>query len=439
MNGIRNVLALVLAVVLGALASAANAATPDKLFSVAVNQSVLAAGGTNVPVTVTFTNRSPKVGNSYINTVKLQVPVGVSFTVASVQSTNGNTTSSAGTASPASGSGGTTISISNITGVRPGGTLAVNLLITVTASSCSASAWTGFAWTGNSFNGDSFTPYPNGDSTVAATYLGCDGILPCGASFTKPLNLGAADPGYALVERSAYNKDGASTGNGCVIVPYSFANTLLVDKRTHLTWLVQQTAVFTTSINFPLRPVDPLSGWADAKRPTLAWLTDGSGAPVFVDGQACLGTNPPTNLPAPYGTLQTPLPATGGTFNITISPTGGVVPLPGGPAPFPLVIGTERMTATFLSGTTYAVTRAQGGTPLALHAVGDLVVSTPLPLLTGPFDANQLGAGYAVNNQAQMCVLEYGWTSGGVDASGVPQVYDFTTVIDIGDGWIGQN
>ena len=35
-----------------------------------------------------------------------------------------------------------------------------------------------------------------------------------------------------------------------------------------------------------------------------------------------------------------------------------------------------------------------------------------------------------------MCVQDYGWAVGGIDASGISQVFDFATVIDEGDGII---
>ena len=85
------------------------------------------------------------------------------------------------------------------------------------------------------------------------------------------------------------------------------------------------------------------------------------------------------------------------------------------------------------------VSRQSGGTPLEQHDLGALVMSSPLPLLitpSGGWTADQVAAGYAAGLQAQMCVLETGWASGGSDVSGLPLVYDFATVIDIGDGWV---
>jgi hypothetical protein len=440
MHALRYLIGWSMALVLAVLAlPAAAASSPDKLFSLTATPGVLAAGASNVAVTVTLVNQSPKSGNSIINSLKMQVPAGVAFTVSSITTVNGGTSSAGGAAFPTAGNGGTTISVNGITGVKPSGKLVVTLLVSVPpTATCSAGAWVGAAWAGNSFNGDPFAPYPNADSNVAAAQVGCDGILACGDSFRKPANLGPDDPGYAASTRSVFNKDGTTTSSGCVAVPYSFANTILSTdpaqmNKVNLKWLVQPTAVFTTSTNSQLRPVDAS---LSARRPKVAWLHDPSGNPVFVDGQACLGTNPPTNVPAPYGTLVVALDTDPAT--ITIDGSAGLVPLPASGS-FPLVIGTERMMATFVSAGTYSVTRAEGGTgPAAPHPAGAVVMSTPLPLQSGPFDANQAGAGYVVNNQAQMCVQEYGLASGGADAAGNPLVYDFTTVIDIGDGWISQ-
>ncbi|HEY1329766.1 MAG TPA: hypothetical protein VGI14_22730 [Casimicrobiaceae bacterium] len=438
MKSLRFVLGLVLAVVVATFTIRADAgsSSPDKLFGVTTSTNFLTAGS-SVSAVVVFTNQTPKGGNSYINSAKLALPSGVTYVgVSSIVTKNGNTTSSGGNASFSNG----VVSINGITGVRPAGTLTVTVVLSVPSNgSCTATAWTGSAWTGNSFNGDPFTPYPNADSNVAPVYAGCDGILPCGGSFTKPAELISTDPGYSSSTRSLYNKDGSTTNSGCVAVPYSYTNDLLAasNPSSHLTWLLQDTAVFTTSINFALRPAGP-SGVVTATTAQVSWLPT-SGGPVFIDAPACLGTNPPNNTPAPYGTLQTTLASGSDTPNITIAPSAGGVALPTS-GTFPIVIGTERLTATFVSTNTYSITRGDGGTTAGPHAIGALVMSTPLPLLPSSFSPTpaQAAAGYAANMQAQMCVLEYGYQSGGVDGSGNPLVFDFGTFIDIGDGWIGQ-
>jgi hypothetical protein len=436
MKSLRLVLGLVFALAVATFTMPAGASSPDKLFGVTTGTNFLAAGS-SIAAVVVFTNQTPKGANSYINSAKLALPTGVTYVgVSSIVTTNGSSSSSGGTATFGNG----VISINGITGVRPGGTLKVTVQVSVpSAATCTASAWKGSAWTGNSFNGDSFAPYPNADSNVAPVYAGCDGILPCGGSFTKPAELTSTDPGFSSSTRSLYNKDGTTTNAGCVTVPYSYTNDLLAasNPSSHLTWLLQDTAVFTTSINFGLRPAGP-SGVVTATTAQVAWLPT-SGAPVFIDAPACLGTNPPNNTPAPYATLQTTLASGSDTPNITVAPIAGGVALPT-TGTFPIVIGTERLTATFVSTNTYSITRGDGGTTAGPHAIGALVMSTPLPLLPSSFSPTpaQAAAGYAAGMQAQMCVLEYGYQSGGVDAGGNPMVFDFGTFIDIGDGWIGQ-
>jgi len=131
-------------------------------------------------------------------------------------------------------------------------------------------------------------------------------------------------------------------------------------------------------------------------------------------------------LPAPYGTLTAAINDTTQT-SITVNATAT---LPG--TPFPIVIGTERMQVSAVSGSTWTVARGQGGTTAATHFANAPVMSTPLPLI--PNDLAFI-APYAVGAQAQMCIASRGWVSSGLDPSGNPVVEYFTTVIDIGDGW----
>jgi hypothetical protein len=454
MNRMRTLLQFLSAITIALFALTVDAAqsSVDKQFGIAVNPTVLVAGAVDQPVTVTFTNRSPKNGNSYINSVKLVVPAGVtSVTFVSATTINGTTSTPGGASAPLTVGPGGMLSINGFTGVKPGGSLQLNLKYSVdAAATCSVSAWTGAAYTGNSFNGDPFVPYPSADSNVAPAYVGCDGILACNdPTVIKPANLGANSPGYAATTRSFYNKDGTTNGTGCVPVPYSFTNQLIASNQLHLKWLSQETAVFTTSANSALRALDPVpspgtgpSGWTDAKRPRVAWVESAPNVPVPVPGLACLGTNPPTNLPAPYGTLSAAIGTSTGPISITAMSGGAVLPTT--TSTFPIVIGTERMTIQYDAtlGTFAMLTRGEGGTgPAVTHAAGALVMSTPLPLIPNiaPFNAFGPTSPYFPGNQAQMCVLEYGWQSGGVNANGEPLVFDFATVIDIGDGWVFPN
>jgi hypothetical protein len=420
-------------------------AAPEKQFGLTVNQAAVNAG-TTVDVTVKFENRTPN-GNSLINSIRLTVPAGVSnYVVQSVTTVNGNVTTTGGTASPSTGGGGQVIAINGMAGAKPLGNIQVKLSVTVpTTATCSVASWAGVAFTGNSWNGDPFVPYPNVDSNVAAAYVGCDGILACGdATIVKPVGATPDTPGYGATTRSFFNKDGTTNGNGCVPVPYSFTNALVPSNSLHTKWLVQDTAVFTTTANSALRPLDPITppattpttGWTSASRPRVAWVESSPGVPDPVPGLACLGTNPPTNLPGPYGTLSAPISDSATT--ITIVPVAGGVPLPTS-GTFPLTIGRERMQATFSSTNTYTVARGQGGTTPAGYTAGAPVMSTPLPIIpnVAPFNTFASSSPYATGKHALMCVLEFGVQSGGIDpATGDALVFDFTTVIDIGDGWV---
>lgn len=446
MNLQRTVLRLLSTVAIALVAVTVQAASsPDKQFGIAVDQSAVNAA-TTTTVTVKFENRTPN-GNSLINSLRLTVPAGITnYVVQSITTVNGNVTTTGGTATPSTGAGGQVISINGMTGAKPMGNIQVKLSVTVSSSaSCSAASWSGTAFTGNSWNGDPFIPFPNADSNVAAAYVGCDGILACGdPTIVKPAGATQDTPGYGATKRSFYNKDGSTNGNGCVPVPYAFSNALVAANSLHMLWLSQDTAVFTTSANSALRPLDPLTppattpttGWTSASRPRVAWVESSPGVPDPVPGLACLGTNPPTNLPAPYGSLASAISAA--DTSITVVPVAGGVALPTS-GTFPLVIGRERLQATATATpNVYTVQRAQGGTAAANASTGAIVMSTPLPIIPNlaPFNTYPASSPYAPGKHALMCVLEYGLQSGGVDANGDPLVFDFTTVIDIGDGWV---
>ena len=111
-------------------------------------------------------------------------------------------------------------------------------------------------------------------------------------------------------------------------------------------------------------------------------------------------------LPGPYGTLASynnppinnaPIPASGTVSQIQVSVQ---TPLPAGwaawataTAPFPIVIGGERLQVTGKSGgpppSLYTLTlngvRGVGGTSAGAHDIGSYVNSSPLPLLPSSF------------------------------------------------------
>jgi hypothetical protein len=255
-------------------------------------------------------------------------------------------------------------------------------------------------------------------------------------------------PGVVAGARGGSNKDGKS----CTPVNYTFAgdgvNTVALKWDT----FADSNAVFTYTLNTKLRSITDGSGWANAVRPRVAWLNeDGSsanllGTPAFVPGLACLGTNPPSNVPGPYGTVVSDDGIATIVINVPASlPLGGVT-LPTTP-PFPIVIGRERMQVIGVSPgapLSYTLTldltapgRTKGGTTAGAHSPGDSVMSTPLPIIPTGFNSinPNYQALYVEGKQAQMCVQDYGLGNGGIDASGNPQVYDFATFIDIGDGF----
>ena len=313
------------------------------------------------------------------------------------------------------------------------------------------------------------TNFPQATSNQFNVY---DGILDCGddlaGSFANPMNVAPDQPGYSAGSRGLYNKDGSM----CVKVPYTFTNSILTAPfdQVHLSWdtTLQPNAAFLYTLNWRLRPVEtanPLAGWTVAPRPQVAWLADGNGDPIFIPSLACLSSK----LPAPYGTLGGAIDANATQVTVTgiqANPASPyAVPQPGAPAipslPFPIVIAdtvngapgtaTERMTAVSIAsqspattpgytGTytiTFNVTRGgvtEGQSTKAPHGIGYNVMSTPLPII--PNDTSTFAAPYAVNTQAHMCIAEHGFNAFAIGSDGITQLLYYTTVIDIGDGWV---
>ena len=195
--------------------------------------------------------------------------------------------------------------------------------------------------------------------------------------------------------------------------------------------------------------------------PRLAWLNnDGSKAsavfpdptiqppqlPAYLDGLTlaqlqCVplaGQLDP--LPRPYGALSQNANQNTLSIKVNTSPQNAVLPTP--MPPFDIVIGTERMSVSAISGTTWTVSRPIGGTSAAPHPSGAKVMSTPLPLLpNGGFSARVFDGTtpegilltpapypYAFGYQARMCIVgspvnnEYGTSS--------------WTIMDLSDGWV---
>ena len=520
MNRLFKMLGFLAVMLVAALAGPASAGSPEKIFTLTMSPASVAAGAT-ASFTATFRNATPS-GNSSINSLILTAPAGVTITAVSAPPSG----------SASIGTGGASVSVSNMSPVKPGQTFVVTLSATIPASpGCTSYAWSAQSWTGSSFSGDTFrllpppqsslttnvasscqlrfvpgktpqaaltnavitsvagnpagapvqvelidgstrvttftgtvtltkTPasssgaasgaavaavaglatFPSLSINATGTYAlvaGSPGVLSsapspsftiyggdifCGddvsSTFANPDTLADTAPGYAAGMRGKYNKNGST----CIKVDYTFTNDILANNVVHLAWdtNVQPYASFAYTMNWRLMSVDA-DGWT-AIRPDVAWEADGSGNPIYVPGLACLAPS----LPAPYGTLGA---------NIATADPSVVVnttaPIPA--APFAIVVGTERMQVTSVTGAaspyTLAVNRGQGGTTAASHSSGDSVMSTPLPIVPASY------ALYA-GQQARMCIVDHGFTAAGTDASGNALVMYSTTVFDIGDGWV---
>ncbi|MDE2004376.1 MAG: hypothetical protein KGJ25_12695 [Betaproteobacteria bacterium] len=330
------------------------------------------------------------------------------------------------------------------------------------------------------------TASSSGFTPVSAQVTVFDGKLACGDSFastlTNPLNMAQDQPGYATGSRGG-NKDGST----CPLVPYTFTNTILVDNTVHLSWdaSVQPNAAFAYTMNWQPQIVNPSNnsnttpGWPVTPRPGVAWITDANANPIYVPALACLSNS----MPAQYGTLASPIgSADPSSTTITVkdikpNPASSYAfPIPGAPAiptdpsstpsnlkflQFPIVIANagsngnatttvERLQVTAASivsqdsntglyTMTFKVNRGQAMTSSsAAHSAGFKVMSTPLPII--PNDSasfpSTLPAGYQPGHQADMCVADHGFQAYGLDTKGNPQVMYWTTVIDIGDGYV---
>jgi hypothetical protein len=316
---------------------------------------------------------------------------------------------------------------------------------------------------------DSNADSPLGDYVLTATsgsltatsnkFTIYDGTLNCNPnppfSFSDPAVTvtDSTQSGYAEGNRGYWNKDGLA----CEPILYTFTNTILTDNTVHLAWdtSTQQLPAFTYTMTWKTEDVANPSnsadsstyGWPVPKRPYVAWqASDGTVSTAnFVPALTCMSTD----LPAPYAALDsaTPITATQTSFTIDVPPTvptsypTATLPPPGDASttppltPFPVVIGKERMQVvgvTAAGGGQYTLTvvRGDGGTTPAPHSSGAYVMSTPLPIDPDPSSPYH-------DTQVPMCVVNHGWMAAGIDpTNGIPQVRYFTTVYDIGDGFV---
>jgi hypothetical protein len=263
--------------------------------------------------------------------------------------------------------------------------------------------------------------YPT--ATSASFGVGAsDGPLDCQGNPNNGTNAFGGDNAATFVGGSrGLNKDGSP----CSLVQYDLQ---VGDSTVAVFWDTngQPNASFSYQVDWKPQFVDPSTGLP--KRIKVAWTQTG-GNPDYVYGRSCIAPG----LPLPYGRLTaTTANATSITLDLSSPPAGGFTPGPTSTAfSFPLVVGTERMLATYSgSGTTYNVLRAQGGTsPVDLSAyTGAFVMSTPLPL-----DAN--------GQQMQVCIRDQEFVTLPPDQCS-PQdptracVGITTRIFDLGDGWV---
>lgn len=431
MNAIRKSLGLVMLLILAAFALPVLAASSSPKFFYAKFPVTIPLGTTNQ--TFTVFNATPPPGVSTINSMEIDAPAGVKINSISpgtlldqnrVDSQNREV-----------------YFVNNLPGIKSGKSLTFTINVTVSVITCTSATWGIAANTGNAYpQGDPFADQHPADENLT-TGLGCDGVVSCD-SVEIPFDFQTSDGTTGSGVRG-WNKDGSP----CNKVDYHFAvdTTNFIGK---LQWDTgqQPNAAFSWTVLWPAEDVDS-TGWL-VRRPKLAWTMDLSGnATNIINAVACLSAIPPT----PYGILVNGLNDTDNTSTVTLDTTTTIntqgppkTAVPASP-PFPIVIGTERMQVTAVSGGptyTLTVTRGQGGTFKVSHAASTsttqtIVMSTPLPIDPNP----QLADGTSPNpyylQQDHMCVWDQGWTASGINPlTGVQQVRSSVSVFDVGDGFV---
>jgi hypothetical protein len=298
MSGMRKLLYVLGVVVAFAVSSAAFA--QNKIFSVSASPAFAPPGATTTE-TVTFLNSAS--GNSLINSLTLawQVPAGV--TVAFVSADSGTPSQS-----------GSTISIVNMNGVRPGKTFKITLSITVPGDAvCSAaSSFTGNAWTGNTLGGTQFNPSSSG-ANVAAVYVGCNGTLVCNTVITD-LNPILGQGQQSKLGRGQFDAD----GNNCSAnaVPYS-TDFVMLDTQTFVFTEISGNQHPTVEYVLSWNPV-ALTPWPNFQ-PKVAWLkyTTGpnAGQDAFIPAVACASDD----LTQPMAIMPT-MPLVGPPYDDNVTP-----------------------------------------------------------------------------------------------------------------------
>jgi hypothetical protein len=301
MNSMRKVLCFLMAMGLAAFALPAAA---DKIFSISMDPSSIPQ---QLPQTiphlkVTWTNPATNGANSVINSVKLDVPAGVTFKINGWTTTNlTGTTVGGGTSDPpinTTKNGPYLIAISNITGAKAGGTFVLDLAVTVNTNDCSKIS-KGYAWSGNTWGGTQFSPSsPGADMELDFTCtIGCPTATTYPTAGNLPVfpvsSYDSGTPDWGLVRVTNYSGSCTPaaftfnlTGNNASFVAIKSNQQLAVE------YVVQWNPT-TTDAAGPTPPTSPpysTAGWSD-KRPTLAWGTFPTGTPTlsqYSPALACL-------------------------------------------------------------------------------------------------------------------------------------------------------
>jgi hypothetical protein len=369
----------------------------------------------------TFNNTSPKQSSSTFGSVDLFVdlanwsiaPAGITVKVNGV-----DITPSVGIDTNQQGH----LKITNIGSVKPKDVLTVAFS---TSGGCGDTTWNANVWSGSNIG--------SGNFFTSQTILS-DTLTPVACLAAACNTQSNGFNGVVDVFRSGVNKDGTTFGATCNAVNVFISNSTgdasgqppdVVHFRWALADTTYATAVFDYVVHYSSAlPAAPKVGWLhlDGSLAVDAG-SDPNANPqnpvVFVQAPQCLTDQ----LPAQLATLAANVNSNAGKITVSSTPAGLS-------APFPIVIGTERMDVYKMNGsgnTTWWVNRTAG----APHSATDPVMSTPLPLLPGisPVDGvtplPAPSAPYAVGMQAQGCI-----PPGGYDPANNEIEY-----FDIGDQW----
>jgi hypothetical protein len=263
--------------------------------------------------------------------------------------------------------------VTNFPGIKNGKSGTFTFTTTNHNVTCATEQWKSQANAGNAFpQGDVFQPSFAGADMPSSDVKCWDGTLACQDPNQPPdPNATVSDP--AVTVTRGPNKDG-TTCSAVLFDLTDFIVTTQPDNTVRFQWDTssQPNASFISTVHWNPQYVDPATGLPKPTRVAYNLV----GPPSYVPLIACLSTN----FPALYGTLNA---FTTSPDTITIDTTNHVAALPA--APFPLVIGTERMNAISLVSSSgnffkYNVQRAQGGTSPFPLSSGLSVMSTSLPL-----------------------------------------------------------